>query len=49
MYEIIQNLIGTLPEEFTFIYAILTLVLGTLILSFLFQLFYIPIKMLGKW
>lgn len=44
MYEIVKNLIGEVPTEFTFIYAILTLVLGVLLLSFLFQLFYIPLK-----
>ena len=49
LYELIQNLIGTLPTEFTFIYAILTLVLGMLIISFLFSVFYIPINLLkGK-
>ena len=45
MYDIIVQLIGDVPQEFTFIYSILTLVLSTLILSFLFQLFYIPIKL----
>lgn len=49
MYEVIQNLIGPVPESFTFIYGILTLVFGMLLLAFLFQLFYIPIKMIGKW
>lgn len=48
MYEIIVSLIGELPQEFTFIYSILTLVLSTLIISFLFQLFYIPINMLRR-
>lgn len=48
MYDLIVDLVGPLPTEYTFIYAILTLVLSTLIISFLFQLFYIPIKMLGK-
>ncbi len=45
MYDIIVALIGELPQEFTFIYSILTLVLSTLIISFLFQLLYIPIYM----
>ena len=48
MYEIIVSLIGELPQEFTFIYSILTLVLSTLVISFLFQLFYIPINMLRR-
>lgn len=48
MYEFIQDLIGILPSEFSFIYAILTLVFATLTLSFLFQLFYIPIKLLKE-
>lgn len=48
MYDLIVDLVGELPIEFTFIYSILTLVLSTLTISFLFQLFYIPIKMLGK-
>lgn len=43
MYDIIVSLIGELPTEFHFIYSILTLVLSTLVISFLFQLFYIPI------
>lgn len=46
MYEIIQNIIGEVPAEFTFIYSILTLVVGFLIISFLFQLFYIPINII---
>ena len=48
MYDIIVQLIGELPTEFHFIYAILTLVLSTLIISFLFQLFYIPIKLIKE-
>lgn len=48
MYDLVVNLIGPLPEAFTFIYAILTLVLGVLILSFLFQLFYIPINLIKR-
>ena len=48
MYDFIVDLIGTLPSEFQFIYAILTLVFSMLLLSFLFQLFYIPINMLRK-
>lgn len=48
MYDIVVQLIGELPTEFSFIYSILTLVLATLIISFLFQLFYIPINMLRK-
>ena len=49
MYDIIVSLIGELPTEFHFIYSVLTLVLSTLIISFLFQLFYIPIRLVrGK-
>lgn len=49
MYEIIQNIVGEVPTEFTFIYSILTLVVGLLVISFLFQLFYIPINIIrGK-
>ena len=48
MYEIIVQLIGELPTEFHFIYSILTLDLATLIISFLFQLFYIPIKLIKE-
>lgn len=48
MYDFIVDLVGTLPTEFEFIYAILTLVFSMLLLSFLFQLFYIPINMLRK-
>ena len=46
MYDIIVQLIGDLPTEFHFIYSLLTLVLSTLIISFLFQLFYIPIQIM---
>lgn len=45
MYDIIVALIGELPTEFQFIYSILTLVLSALALSFLFQLFYIPVML----
>lgn len=48
MYDFITEFIGELPTEFTFIYSILTLVLSSLIISFLFQLFYIPIKLLKE-
>ena len=48
MYEIVQELIGEVPSEFTFIYAILALVLGMLVIAFLFQLFYIPINMMKR-
>ena len=48
MYDVIVNLIGELPTEFTFIYSILTLVMGTLIIVFLFQLFYLPIKLINE-
>lgn len=48
MYDFIVELVGELPTEFTFIYSILTLVISTLILSFLFQLFYLPIKLIAK-
>lgn len=48
MYNIVVSLVGELPTEFTFIYSILTLVLSTLLISFLFQLFYIPINLLRR-
>lgn len=49
MYDIVQNLIGEVPTEFTFIYSILTLVLAFLLICFLFQVFYIPIYLIrGK-
>lgn len=48
MYDFIVDLVGTLPTEFEFIYSILTLVLSTVILTFLFQLFYIPLKLLQR-
>ncbi len=49
LYQLIVNLVGPLPSEFTFIYSILTLVLAMLILSFLFSVFYIPLNLLkGK-
>lgn len=48
MYNVIVDLIGPLPSEFTFIYAILTLVVSLLLISFLFQLFYLPIKLIKE-
>lgn len=48
MYDVIVNLIGEVPSEFTFIYSILTLVMSILIIVFLFQLFYLPIKLLER-
>ena len=48
MYDIVTELIGELPTEFTFIYSILTLVISLLIISFLFQLLYLPINLLRK-
>ena len=48
LYEIITNLVGPLPTEFTFIYSILTLVLAMLVLSFLFSLFYLPFQILKE-
>lgn len=44
IYDFIVSFVGTLPDEFSFIYAILTLVLSMLILSFLFSLFYLPLQ-----
>lgn len=48
MYDVIVNLVGELPTEFTFIYSILTLVISMLIITFLFQLFYLPIKIINN-
>jgi len=48
MYNFIVDLVGTLPTEFEFIYAILTLLLAFLVISFLFYLFYIPIQLLRR-
>lgn len=48
MYDFIVSLVGTVPTEFEFVYSILTLAMSTLILVFLFQLFYIPIKLLMR-
>lgn len=48
MYDIVVELIGELPSEFTFIYSICTLVLAILIITFLFQLFYIPLSLMKK-
>ena len=49
MYDIVKQLIGTLPTEFEFVYIIVTLVLAMLVISFLFSVFYIPINMIrGK-
>lgn len=48
MYQLVQDLVGELPTEFEFIYSILTLVLALLVISFLFQLFYIPIHLIKR-
>lgn len=48
MYDIVVGLIGEVPTEFTFIYSILTLVLSCLLLTFLFQLFYIPLNLIKR-
>lgn len=48
MYDFVVDLIGTLPTEFTFIYSIVTLVFAVLVLTFLFQIFYIPLEILRK-
>ena len=48
MYDLVVELVGELPTEYTFIYSILTLVLALLVISFLFQLFYIPITLIRK-
>ncbi len=48
MYDMVTELIGELPTEFTFIYSILTLVISLLVISFLFQLLYLPINLLRK-
>ena len=49
MYDIVKQLIGTLPTEFEFVYIIVTLVLAMLVIRFLFSVSYIPINMLrGK-
>lgn len=47
MYDIVKELIGILPTEFEFIYAIVTLLIAILLIMFLFQLFYIPIKIIN--
>lgn len=49
MYDVIKELVGVLPSQFEFVYVILTLVLAFLLLSLLFNLFYIPIYLVrGK-
>lgn len=48
MYDFIVDFIGELPTEFTFIYSILTLVFSTVVIVFLFQLFYLPIKLIKE-
>ena len=49
MLEVIKGLIGPLPPEFEFAYIILVIVLGLMLKSLLFTLFYIPINMVrGK-
>ena len=48
MYDFVTDLIGDLPAEFTFIYAILTLVMSLLLVRFLFELFYIPLKLIER-
>ena len=44
LYDAIVSLIGTLPEEFEFIYAILTLVVALMIVSVFSSLFYFVLR-----
>ena len=44
LYEFSKSFIGPLPNEFSFIYVIFTLVVVILILSFLFYIFKLPFK-----
>lgn len=48
MYEVVKQLVGDLPTEFEFIYSILTLLLSSLVITFLFQVFYIPLNLVRK-
>ncbi len=48
MYEVVKQLVGDLPTEFQFIYSILTLLLSSLVITFLFQVFYIPLNLVRK-
>ena len=49
MYEMIKELIGSVPAQFEFIYIMLVAILAMMLLSLLFSLFYIPIAMVrGK-
>ena len=49
MYDIVVQLIGELPAEFKFIYALVTVVLANLVIGFLFTLFYLPINLIRRW
>lgn len=44
LYDAIVQLIGTLPTEFEFIYAIVTTVVALMIVSTLSSLFYVILK-----
>lgn len=48
MYDIVVQLIGELPPEFKFIYALVTVVLANLVIGFLFTLFYLPINLIRR-
>ena len=46
MYDFIVDFIGEVPENFTFIYSILTLTLGIAILGTFTSLFYFILRLL---
>jgi len=48
MYEIIKSFIGDLPSEFTFIYAILTLFFGFLIIKYFVSILMLPINIFKR-
>jgi len=48
VYDFIVSFVGTLPEEFTFIYAILTLLFMFLVISVLFGVLFLPFKLLTR-
>ena len=45
MYEFVVSFVGELPEQFTFIYSILTLILSIMIFGTFSSLFYFVLRL----
>ena len=46
MYEFVQGLIGTVPEEFAFVYTIVTIILSIAIIGSFTSIFYFILRLI---